>query len=435
MLSKIREILNLPKGRRLTVSTDSRNCPQGCVFFALKGENFDGNLYAAKALENGAALAVVDKPEVAVDGCYLLVDDVLRCLQATAAEYRDEFQIPVIGITGSNGKTTTKELISACLGKKFRVHYTQGNLNNSIGVPLTVLSMPEDTEIAVIEMGASHPGDIKELVAVSHPTHGIITNVGRAHMLGFGSFEGVIKTKGELYDYLREHNGRIFINSGNEYLTGIAGNLPCTTYAVDAPAAVTGHVVSCEPFLKISIFDRQGQSEHKGITVETKLVGAYNAENVLAATAIATYFGVDISLCAEAITNYTPTNNRSQMIRTSRNTLIVDAYNANPTSMEVSVSNFNAIKAEHKMLILGQMGELGIYQNEAHRKLIDTVIAAGYKDVLLVGANFKAVNAEFPVFDTTEQLAGHLKNHPVQGYTILIKGSHSNRLDTITELL
>ncbi len=420
MLDKLRNILHLSSGSAINVSTDSRNCQPGSVFFALRGDTFDGNQYAGKALENGAALAVVDNPDVVNDDRYLLVDDVLKALQSTASEYRDEFDIPVIGITGTNGKTTTKELIAACLSKKYSVHYTHGNLNNHIGVPLTLLSMPRQTQIAVIEMGASHPGDIQELVAIAHPTCGIITNVGRAHLQGFGSFEGVVKTKCELYDYIREHNGLVFVNSDNKILGDKSLGMHIVHYSA------MGLAGDNHGLMRIRLFERD---------IDTHLVGLYNAENVAAASAIAQHFSVSADAITEAIEHYVPTNNRSQRTITDRNTLIVDAYNANPTSMEAAIDNFNNINAENKMLILGQMGELGAYQYEAHRHIVDKIRGAGYEHVLLVGENFRAVADEYPVFGSTEELMAYLKDNPISNHTILIKGSHSNRLDTIVPLL
>ncbi len=431
MLHQIRHKLHLEPGSAITVSTDSRNCQKGCVFFALKGDNFDGNQYAAAALANGAALAVVDDPSAAIDdSSYLLVDDTLKALQQTAAQYRDEFDIPVVGITGTNGKTTTKELIAACLAQKFRIHYTQGNLNNHIGVPLTLLAMPCDTQIAIIEMGASHPGDINELVDIAHPTCGLITNVGKAHLQGFGSFDGVIKTKCELYDYLRAHDGFIFVNSANDILLKESEKrgLKRLEYAIGneahTHAEITGHDNSC--MLALSINNTK---------IQTNLIGQYNAENVLAAIAVATHFGVSIGQCKAAIENYHPTNNRSQLLKTANNTLIVDAYNANPTSMEAALRNFKAIKPDKPMLIIGQMGELGEYQKEAHQHIINIIRQLGFNDVMLVGDNFRETDSGFTIFSTTAQLMQCLKDQPVHGKTILIKGSHSNRLDTITTLL
>ena len=431
MLEEIRHRLNLPSGSALTVSTDSRQCPNGCVFFALKGENFDGNRYAASAIENGAALAIVSDPEAVSGNRCMLVSDTLKALQQTAAEYRREFDIPIIAITGTNGKTTTKELIAACLTQRLKVHYTHGNLNNQIGVPLTLLAMPRNTEIAVIETGASHPGDITELVNIAQPTCGLITNVGRAHLQGFGSFEGVIKTKCELYDYLASHNGFAFLNAGNSILTREAEKrtLKTIAYSVDGTACVNAQVIdSNQPgMLAVRV---NGKTD-----IHTNLIGDYNAENVLAAITVATHYGVSLEQCRTAIENYRPTNNRSQLLRTAHNTLIVDAYNANPTSMEAALKNISSMKPNNPMLILGQMGELGDYQREAHQHIIDIIRQLGFTDVLLVGNNFRDTDSRFPLFDTTESLAEYLKQNPPSGKTVLIKGSHSNRLDTITALL
>ena len=317
------------------ITTDSRNCPKGSIFFALKGDKFDGNQYAGKALASGCVYAVIDNPDYYIGERTILVDNVLKTLQQLAHHHRKVLGLPIIGITGTNGKTTTKELLAAVLSTKFNLLYTEGNFNNHIGVPLTLLRLTHDHEMAVIEMGASHPGDIKELVDIVHPNYGIITNVGRAHLEGFGSFEGVIRTKGELYDYIRRSKGKIFIKKENEYLQSIAKGIEQITYGNGDDAFASGQVVSCDPFLVFN-WKQQGKLH----TVETHIIGSYNLDNVLAAVAVGRFFKIPAERISRAIAAYEPTNNRSQFKKTDNNELIIDAYNANPSSMKVALDNF-----------------------------------------------------------------------------------------------
>ncbi|MBP5741826.1 MAG: UDP-N-acetylmuramoyl-tripeptide--D-alanyl-D-alanine ligase, partial [Paludibacteraceae bacterium] len=348
------------------VTTDSRNTPDGSIFFALKGESFDGNKFAMSALESGCSYAVVDEAEYAVSDKFILVDDVLRTLQQLAAYHRIAIGLPVVGITGTNGKTTTKELVSAVLSAKYNILYTKGNLNNHIGVPLTVLSITKEHQIAVVEMGASHPGDIKELVDIAAPNVGLITNVGRAHLAGFGSFEGVIKTKCELYDFLRESDSSVFVNLDNDILLEKSDGMNRIGYGLkDRSGLVWGSVMSNSPFLTMK-FGVSG--DDKEYVLETSLIGSYNAENVLAAVCVGTYFGVAPSQIKSAIESYQPTNSRSQYKKTDRNSLIIDAYNANPTSMAASINNFNEVTLPNKALILGEMRELGADSDAEHQK-------------------------------------------------------------------
>ena len=326
------------------ITTDSRDCPEGSIFFALKGETFDGNKYAGAALDKGCAYAVVDEAEYAADDRFILVPDVLTALQQLANEHRRALGTRIIGVTGTNGKTTTKELIAAVLSKKYNVLYTQGNFNNHIGVPKTLLRLTKEHEIAVVEMGANHPGEIKTLVNIVEPDYGIITNVGKAHLEGFGSFEGVIKTKGELYDFLRQKGGsKVFIDADNEHLAGIAHDLEIK-YGVKSDAgalAVKGEIIACDPFLRF---------RWNGGEVNTHLIGAYNIYNMLAAATIGMHFGVTPAQTNEALTEYVPSNNRSQLTVTENNKLVVDAYNANPTSMMAALENFpygHAVKDGH----------------------------------------------------------------------------------------
>ena len=384
----------------LCVSTDTRNLPAGCVFFALHGERFDGNKFAKQALESGASLAVIDKPEYALPEGTLLVPNTLLALQDLAREWRRELALPIIGITGTNGKTTTKELLATVLSTKYNLHYTQGNLNNQIGVPLTLLQITRAHEMAIVEMGASHPGDIKELVDIAEPNCGLITNVGRAHLEGFGSFEGVQQTKKELYDYLREYQGFIFRNTDNPYLAQMAGDLKTVAYT-------TGTMPS-----------------------GTNLVGEYNAENVSAAICVGEYFGISREQALEAIRQYVPTNNRSQAMQTANNHLIVDAYNANPTSMQAAI---NAFKGD--TYILGAMRELGEYSHLEHQNIVNMLAERKADNVFLVGEEYLQTTSPYPVFENVEQLHQYLQQQPLKGKNILLKGSRSTQMEKLLDIL
>lgn len=430
------------------VTTDSRAISGGEIFFALKGENFDGNAYALKALESGAAWAVINDDALpdADNPRLIRVPDPYIAMRDIAAFHRNhalgDRHLPVIGLTGTNGKTTTKELINAVLSRKYNVCATQGNLNNDIGVPLSILKIRPDTQIAVIEMGANHPDDIAKLVKISQPDYGLITNVGKAHLLGFGSFEGVKSAKGELYKWLGSHEGSvIFLNEDDADLRDMASRQPCHCYGYgiryqDAEILPT---TAENPFLAIRL---------NGTEIQTRLIGAYNATNVLAALAIGQYFGVSFEDAVVAIEAYTPSNNRSQMMRTESNTLIVDAYNANPSSMGAALDNFAAIDAEDKIAMLGDMRELGEDSMKEHiaivSKLADLVMTRRIGTVFLVGDEFNNALAEFskknltlmtmagPSFfycRTSEDLATHLKDNPVCGATVLIKGSRGIQME------
>lgn len=416
-----------------TVTTDSRNCPSNSIFFALKGDTFDGNMFAAKALEQGCAFAIVDEPKYVTQGDsrYILVDHVLRTLQQLAAFHRRALGTPVVGITGTNGKTTTKELTAAVLQRKYRVLYTQGNLNNAIGVPLTLLHLTMEHQVAIIEMGASHPGDIKELVDIAQPNYGLITNVGKAHLQGFGDFDGVIRTKGELYDYLREHEGQAFINNDNPHLLGIAHGLSLSrygTHASSAPLLVQGESLGANPLLRL---------RWNGYEVQTHLIGAYNLENVLAAATVGTSLGVEPADICEALETYIPSNNRSQYQETDSNHLIIDAYNANPTSMQVAIENFKQMDAPHKMCILGDMRELGISSLEEHMRVVQQLEGATFEQVWLVGEEFARVETpnSFRHFHDVDEVKSALVAYKPQGMTILIKGSNGGHLFRLPELL
>ena len=434
------------------VTTDTRTLKGGEMFFALKGENFDGNEYALKALEAGAAYAVVNtSAEVAsVDDQRLIkVEDTLKALQDLARWHRSMTfvggrPLPVVALTGTNGKTTTKELVRQVLSAKYNVTATEGNLNNSIGVPLTLLKISPATEIAVVEMGASHPGDIKELVDIALPNFGLITNVGKAHLLGFGSFEGVKATKGELYDYLRRTSDKVFLNVDNPHLCQMASerNLqsdPERPYSLVLPYGLSlmgAEVLPSDaehPFLRIKLQDR---------IVNTNLVGSYNADNVMAAIAVGQHFGVSLEDAITAVEAYVPSNNRSQMTRTEKNTLIVDAYNANPTSMEAALNNFASVVAECKVAMLGDMLELGDESVAEHVQVVRKAISASLDSVMFVGGEFaKAVASEgvasesIRCFDTSQNLADWLAENPITGAAVLIKGSRGTRMEKVITVL
>lgn len=413
-----------------TVTTDSRNCPAGSLFFALKGERFDGNQYAEAALAKGAAYAIIDNPKYQTGERTILVEDSLKALQQLAHRHRKALGTPVIGVTGTNGKTTTKELLAAVLSTKYNVLATEGNLNNQIGVPLTLLRLTIDHEMAVVEMGASHPGDIKELVEIASPNYGLITNVGRAHLEGFGSFENVLKTKGELFDYLRHTHGKIFIKKENRDLQSIAKGLEQITYGQLEDNFAVGHVLSCDPFLTFD-WKQQGKIH----TVETHLIGNYNIDNVLAAVAVGRYFKIPAERISRAIAAYEPTNNRSQLKETGKNRLIIDAYNANPSSMKAALDNFAQLKDSPKALILGDMRELGETSDALHQEVIGQIQRYGFDKVLLCGEHFSRVGGMYETFASTDALMEHLKQHPLEGYCLLLKGSHSLSLEKVVELL
>lgn len=412
------------------ITTDSRNCPKGSIFFALKGDKFDGNQYAGKALASGCVYAVIDNPDYYIGERTILVDNVLKTLQQLAHHHRKVLGLPIIGITGTNGKTTTKELLAAVLSTKFNLLYTEGNFNNHIGVPLTLLRLTHDHEMAVLEMGASHPGDIKELVDIVHPNYGIITNVGRAHLEGFGSFEGVIRTKGELYDYIRRSKGKIFIKKENEYLQSIAKGIEQITYGNGDDAFASGQVVSCDPFLVFN-WKQQGKLH----TVETHMIGSYNLDNVLAAVAVGRFFKIPAERISRAIAAYEPTNNRSQFKKTDNNELIIDAYNANPSSMKVALDNFITMPVQPKAIILGDMRELGPTSDELHAEVVEQIKKGQFDKVFLCGEHFSKVGKEFSPFATTEAMVEELRKQPLKGYHILIKGSHSMGLEKLADIL
>ena len=425
------------------VATDSRAIEGGEMFFGLKGENFDGNEYALTALEKGARLAVVDEGSAAAssgDPRVIVVPDTLQALQALARHHRentlvDGKPVTVIGLTGTNGKTTTKELITRVLSMKYKVTATQGNLNNDIGVPLSVLSINGETELAVIEMGASHPDDIEKLVKVSEPDYGLITNVGRAHLLGFGSFEGVKRAKGKLYDYLAAHGGKAFVNADDPDLMAMAAERPgmeTIEYGIDKWDAIVLPSSAEHPYLRMAIPQEPGSETL--LALETHLAGAYNATNAAAAIAVGLRFGVSLEDAIEAVGNYIPKNNRSQMEKTERNILIKDLYNANPTSMTAALDNLAMVEAERKVALLGDMRELGEESLSEHIKILDKALSMGLHLVCLVGEEFgKTLNGTVPDgvkwFPTSVDLASWLKDNPVSGATVLVKGSRGIQME------
>lgn len=418
------------------VTTDSRNCPEGSVFFALKGASFDGNLFADKALEKGCAYAVVDDASVVRDGRYLWVPDVLEALQELAAHHRRCWGRKIIQITGTNGKTTTKELLAKVLSTKYNVLFTAGNLNNHIGVPLTLLRLRPEHDMAVVETGASHPGEIALLSRLVQADYGLITNVGRGHLEGFGSFEGVIRTKGELYDYLREHGGTIFINSRDERLKEMAEQRGFTC-ACNTCAYVEAEVAACNPFLSIRWVEDGGNFWR---VLQTHLTGSYNIANLRAAITVGLHFGVQADAIDGALASYKPTNGRSEYKKTERNELIVDAYNANPVSMTVALKSFFSVEAARKMAVLGEMRELGAASETEHRAILDLLLNSELERIWLVGDHFCAFrdavsDARFSFFPSILEVRATLERHPLSGYTILIKGSNGTRLHELPEAL
>ncbi|HCO66884.1 MAG TPA: UDP-N-acetylmuramoyl-tripeptide--D-alanyl-D-alanine ligase [Dysgonomonas sp.] len=416
-----------------SIVTDTRNIIPDSIFFALKGTNFNGNEYARQAIDKGCRYAVVDEKDYADESSnILLVDNSLKALQDLAHYHRSMFKIPVIGITGTNGKTTSKELITAVLSEEFNVLSTIGNFNNHIGVPLTLLRMSKQHEIAVIEMGASHVGEIRELAEIADPNYGLITNVGHAHIEGFGSFENVIKAKGELYDYIRgRKDGKIFVDNDNTYLKNmLTSDLDPIYYGGGSNLFVTGCVVSLDPFLTFKW--KFSRNYH---TVATHLIGEYNLTNTLAAVTIGKYFGVRTAKINKAISEYMPTNYRSQLQKTERNTLIIDAYNANPTSMQAALGNFAKLDVPNKALILGDMRELGNESETEHQKIADMVSADNFKEAYFIGENFSHTRTDFPKFAKLDDFAEYLKKHPLSDKYILIKGSRGLQLEKCVDFL
>ena len=409
--------------------TDSRRVAEGGIFFALKGASFDGNRYATQALAAGARYAVIDDP--AYDdhsGRMIVVEDTLQALQALARHHRRQYDIPIIAITGTNGKTTTKELTNAVMSTTHPTLCTEGNFNNHLGVPLTLLRLLPSHTHAIIEMGANHCGEIAELCAIAEPTHGLITNVGQAHLEGFGSFEGIIRTKTELYRWLRDHGGTAFVDRHNDYLTPHLEGLSLTTYGVEQAADEWISDIACSPMLH---FRWQGE---EATTITTKLIGSYNAQNCAAAIAVGSFFGVERAKIASAIADYSPTNNRSQWFETKHNRLIIDAYNANPSSMAAALDNLARIEAPHRGVILGDMFELGDNEASEHQRIVALLEGYRFDTVILCGAAFASLpHNPFTTLATTEEACAYLAAHPITGATLLLKGSRGMGMERLID--
>jgi UDP-N-acetylmuramoyl-tripeptide--D-alanyl-D-alanine ligase len=417
------------------ISTDSRKIRKNSVFFALKGDNFDGNQYAEDALNKGAVYAVVDNPDVIKnDKQYILVKDVLKTLQEIAAIHRTNHQIPVIAITGTNGKTTTKNLTTAVLKEKFNVLSPKKNLNNHIGVPLTLLELKPEHNIAVIEMGANHQGEIDLLCKIAQPTHGMITNIGKAHLEGFGSFEGVYNTKTELYRYLEKVKGTIFYNKDNSLLTETVMSLHCNTYSYGTTDNCDLKISSYQtnPFVNLNIESHKNKDNN----IKSKLIGLYNLENIMAAIAVGAHFNIPFEAIRNAIERYVPNQNRSQIVKTKSNYIILDAYNANPTSMKMAIENFSLQEGDDKVLILGDMFELGKYAKEEHQNILDFAAENHFTNVYLIGTHFSNIyNKQYKSFKSTEDFIEWLKENPIKQKSILIKGSRGMELEQVAEFL
>ena len=419
--------------RNPEICTDSRNVSKGSIFFALKGESFNGNQFAAQALKQGSSYAVVDEQKYVTDERYILVDDVLFSLQKLAMFHRMHFNIPVIAITGTNGKTTTKELINSVIRKEYRVVSTYGNLNNHIGVPLSLLKIKDNTEIAIIEMGANHRGEITKLCELALPTHGMITNIGTAHLEGFGNIETIVKTKTELYEYLDKNGGTIFFNRENEILAGCLSEISCEKISYGGISGnYSGIIKNSVPALELKVL-----IDNNSFALKTNMFGAYNFENVLAAISIGSYFNVETKMIIESIEGFKPYDNRSQIVKTAVNTLICDAYNANPTSMKMAIDNFLLMNSVKKVLILGDMFELGENSEKEHIKLVKYVKDKSFSRIILIGKFFSAVNQtiQIPAFIDVDSFVKWLDKNPIKSSYILIKGSRGMKLEKVIDFL
>jgi len=417
------------------ISTDTRNITPGSLFFALKGDKFDANTFAAQAIEAGAAYAIIDNPDYDNGERFILVDDVLAALQDLARYHRSQLSIPVIGLTGSNGKTTTKELINAVLSQHYKTYATKGNLNNHIGVPLTILAIDDTIEMAVIEMGANHQKEIELLCSIAQPSHGLITNVGKAHLEGFGGAEGVKKGKGELFDFLKAHLGVTFVNNDSPVLKDMVAERRLTSviyYGHDADNTVSGDLLENAPFLKL----QWKLKDSPYLTVQSQLTGAYNLDNILAAICTGHFFGLTPDEINQGLEGYQPKNNRSQITQTASNTLICDYYNANPSSMAVAIENIGKLEAAHKVLILGDMFELGEESPAEHRLVIEKAMQTQADQHLFIGHEFYKSHGKIDAtfYDTAEDAIAGLKSHPIKNATILIKGSRGMALERLVDL-
>lgn len=415
------------------ITTDSRDVKPNSVFFALTGDNFNGNKYAKQALDEGCPYAVIDDVNFKLDDRYIVVDNVLNTLQELARYHRKKFNIPILAITGSNGKTTTKELVSGILGSKYKVVCTKGNFNNHIGVPLTLLRLNKETEIGVVEMGANHPGEISDLCQLAEPSHGIITNIGHAHIEGFGSFENVIKAKSELYNWLRKNNGVIFQNSEDEILKGIVhASDEIIPYSVSANKESTFSITKADPYLEVKWIHNNVE-----IPLKTQLFGTYNIENLAAAISIGLYFQVDVDEIKAGIESFSPGDNRSQVFKTYENTLILDAYNANPTSMRAAIADFQKISAPRKVVIIGDMFELGLDTLDQHKSIINILEKINNFKAYLVGDMFARASegTHLASFQNIDEAIQFFMSHPVHSSTILLKGSRMMSLEKLIPYL
>tara|TARA_Y100000589_G_scaffold331448_2_gene385053 strand:+ start:1185 stop:2474 length:1290 start_codon:yes stop_codon:yes gene_type:complete len=410
------------------ISTDTRNISKNSIFFGLKGPNFNGNKFAKDALDNGASFAIIDESEFLLDNRTILVKDVLKCLQDLSNFHRKKLNIPIIGITGTNGKTTTKELIGAVLSSQYNTHITSGNLNNHIGVPLTLLQLTTKHEVAIIEMGASKNGDIKELSEIAEPTHGLITNIGKAHLEGFGSFENIIKTKLELYDFINNsQKGEIFINSNDQILNNAIGNNVIRHTYGSKDSNVNGLISNQHPTISI-----KWSIDKNEYNTKTHLIGSYNLNNVLAAICIGNQLKISKENIHKSIENYNPSNHRSQIIKTKNNTIIADCYNANPSSVMESLISFKSIKEENKLAILGDMLELGSVSFDEHLNII-SFLENEKIDAILVGQEFIKVKSNFTAFENTDKVIEFLNKKDFKSYTILLKGSRGIKLEKLID--
>jgi len=410
-----------------SIKIDTRKISKGDIFFALKGINFNGNHFAKQALDAGAAFAVIDEELSFADERLIKSSDVLSTLQQLAKHHRQQFTIPFIAITGSNGKTTTKELIHAVLSSSYTTYTTEGNLNNHIGVPLTILKIKNDAEAAVIEMGANHQKEIEGYCSYAMPTHGLITNIGKAHLEGFGGIEGVKKGKGELFEYLKDHNGTVFVNTIDDHIKKISSGIKSVTYGVEE-GSIKGKAINSSSFLEVEITE-----EASTWVIKTQLVGKYNLPNVLAAVTIGKYFNIPGERIKTAIENYSPSNSRSQLIKKDSNTIILDAYNANPASMKAAIENFANMPGSDKILLLGSMMELGTDSQKEHEELINLIDKFSWKDVILVGENFKSAKHSYRHFDNSELVKDWLKQNQPKHSFLLIKGSRSMQMEKVLE--
>ncbi len=418
------------------IGTDTRKLETGSIFFALKGGNFNANEFAQKAIDAGCSLAVVDEEKYAGNDKIVLVEDVLKALQQLATHHRRQFKIPFLAITGSNGKTTNKELIYAVLSKKYKTLATIGNLNNHIGVPLTLLNLRAEHEFAIIEMGANHQGEINDLCHIAEPNYGLITNIGKAHMEGFGGVEGIKKGKSELYKYIQANDDKVFVNGDDEVLHDLAVNNDKITYGCKKLYDVIGKDCTTAETVSLKYTTRYGEKDFNKLPlINTQIVGSYNFINCLAAACIGNYFHVEDHLIKEALENYLPNMNRSQLVKTSRNTILLDAYNANPNSMQAAIENFANYKSDKKLLLLGDMFELGEYSREEHQKIVNLLQEKKLSNVVLVGDEFYKLENQFKKFKTTQECLNYLKELHVSENTILIKGSRGMKMEILQDVL